>query len=254
MILWQPDTWSFGLHVIWWCFIFLFHENLLNGFQVIVQTWNYHCKISKANNSQNVWIREMVLVVCTSSDNAPHSMISMTFLERFPRYGADTILWQMDRQTAKQGKNNMTPPYSRGDLNTNKLGASKIVLQSLFWIHLSTYKQAYWWISQKSNAYQCTGTQNPFQAHPGLLLGYTITGLTELGKALAAEQNMINYVQSSNVSRALTPIFGNGAGAFGIGEISDILTKTGKMKHYAPNHMLAHYGTWFQTVCNISGS
>ena len=31
-----------------------FHENILNGFQVIEQTQNYHCQISKGNNSKNV--------------------------------------------------------------------------------------------------------------------------------------------------------------------------------------------------------
>ena len=28
-----------------------FHENILNGFQVIEGTQNYHCRISKGNNS-----------------------------------------------------------------------------------------------------------------------------------------------------------------------------------------------------------
>ena len=31
-----------------------FHENILNGFQVIEQTQNCHCQISKGNNSKNV--------------------------------------------------------------------------------------------------------------------------------------------------------------------------------------------------------
>ena len=31
-----------------------FHENTLNGFQVIEWIWNDHCQISKGNNSKNV--------------------------------------------------------------------------------------------------------------------------------------------------------------------------------------------------------
>ena len=48
-----------------------FHENILNCFQVIEGTQNYHCQISKGNNSKYV-ISGMVLVLCTSSDNALH--------------------------------------------------------------------------------------------------------------------------------------------------------------------------------------
>ena len=42
----------------------------LEGFQVIERTQNYHSLISKGNNSKNVLIRVMVLVICTSSDDA----------------------------------------------------------------------------------------------------------------------------------------------------------------------------------------
>ena len=31
-----------------------FQENILNGFQVIEQTQNYQCRISKGNNSKNI--------------------------------------------------------------------------------------------------------------------------------------------------------------------------------------------------------
>ena len=47
-----------------------FRENILNGFQAIERTQNGHCQISKGNNSKNELRRVMVLVVCTSSDDA----------------------------------------------------------------------------------------------------------------------------------------------------------------------------------------
>ena len=47
-----------------------FHENILNGFQVIEQTQNCHCQISKGNNSKNVQTRVAVLLVCTLSYNS----------------------------------------------------------------------------------------------------------------------------------------------------------------------------------------
>ena len=47
-----------------------FHENILNSFQVIEGTQNYHCGISMGNNFKNVLIRVKVHVVCTSSDDA----------------------------------------------------------------------------------------------------------------------------------------------------------------------------------------
>ena len=57
-----------------------FHENILNGFQVFERTRNDHWQISKGNNSKNVFTRVMVLVVCTSSDNA------LYFYEIFTKY------------------------------------------------------------------------------------------------------------------------------------------------------------------------
>ena len=47
-----------------------FHDNILNGFQVIERTQNYHSLISKGNNSKNVYTSVIVLVICTSSDDA----------------------------------------------------------------------------------------------------------------------------------------------------------------------------------------
>ena len=47
-----------------------FHENILNGLQVIEQFQNYHCQISKGNNYKNIETRDMVLVFCTPSDDA----------------------------------------------------------------------------------------------------------------------------------------------------------------------------------------
>ena len=38
-----------------------FHENILEGFEIIEQTGNDSCQISKGNNSQNVLTRVMVL-------------------------------------------------------------------------------------------------------------------------------------------------------------------------------------------------
>ena len=43
-----------------------FHENILNGFQVIEGTQNYHCRISKGNNSKNA----TAFVLFTSSAHA----------------------------------------------------------------------------------------------------------------------------------------------------------------------------------------
>ena len=53
-----------------------FHENILNDFQVIELTRNDHCQISKRNNSKHVLTRVMVLVVCTSSDDASFFEVS----------------------------------------------------------------------------------------------------------------------------------------------------------------------------------
>ena len=47
------------------CISMKFHENILNSFQVIERTQNYHCRNSKGNNSKKVLTRDMVLVFCT---------------------------------------------------------------------------------------------------------------------------------------------------------------------------------------------
>ena len=47
-----------------------FHENIFKGFQVIEQTRNDHCQISKGHNYKTVQTRVMVLVFCTLSDDA----------------------------------------------------------------------------------------------------------------------------------------------------------------------------------------
>ena len=46
-----------------------FHENILNGSQVIEGTQNYNCRISKGNNSRNELTRISVPVLCTLSDD-----------------------------------------------------------------------------------------------------------------------------------------------------------------------------------------
>ena len=46
-----------------------FHDNILNGFQVIERTQNYHSLISKGNNSKNVYTKVLVLVFCMSFDD-----------------------------------------------------------------------------------------------------------------------------------------------------------------------------------------
>ena len=54
------------------CLIMLYIsiKNILSSFLVIEQTQNDHCQISKGNNSKNVLTGVMVLVICTSSDDA----------------------------------------------------------------------------------------------------------------------------------------------------------------------------------------
>ena len=69
------------------------HEIIFNGLQVIEGTQNYHCRISKENNSRNVLTRVKILVLCTSSDNALYlNEVSLKCLKRFSSYRADTKL------------------------------------------------------------------------------------------------------------------------------------------------------------------
>ena len=64
-----------------------FHENILTSLQVIEVTQNYHCQISKWNNSKNELIRNTVLVLCTLSDDALYFYdISSNYLKQFSSY------------------------------------------------------------------------------------------------------------------------------------------------------------------------
>ena len=47
-----------------------FQDTILNEFQVIERTQNYHHQMSKEKSSKNVSTRVVVLVVCTSSHDA----------------------------------------------------------------------------------------------------------------------------------------------------------------------------------------
>ena len=79
-------------------YITMFHDNILNGIQVMERTQNYNSLISKGNNTKNVQTRVMVLVVCTSSDDA------LYFYEISWKYLEQTLLcdgW-MDRQMDRQ--------------------------------------------------------------------------------------------------------------------------------------------------------
>ena len=70
-----------------------FHENILSDFQVIEGTQNYHCQISKENNSKNVLIRVIVLVLCTLSEDALNFYdVLLKCLKRFSSYREDTKL------------------------------------------------------------------------------------------------------------------------------------------------------------------
>ena len=70
-----------------------FHENILNGFQVIEGTQIYHCRISRGNNSKNVLTIVMVLVLCMLSVDALYFYeISLKCLKWFSSYRADTKL------------------------------------------------------------------------------------------------------------------------------------------------------------------
>ena len=65
----------------------------LEWFSSYKGTQNYHCKISKENNSKNVLTRVTVLVLCTLSDDALcFYEVSLKCLEWFSSYRADTKL------------------------------------------------------------------------------------------------------------------------------------------------------------------
>ena len=98
-----------------------FHENILNGFQVIQRTRTRHSDLNfKGNNSTNELIRVMVLVVCRSSVDALYFYeVSWKYLERFSSYRADTIFWQTDRRT--DGRTDNIPLFYRRWKNMPKL-------------------------------------------------------------------------------------------------------------------------------------
>ena len=73
--------------------------------------------ISKGHNSKNMQSRVTVLALCMSSHVALHlCKVSWKYLKRFLSYRADTILWQTDGRTDYQGKNNMSPNPTGGDI------------------------------------------------------------------------------------------------------------------------------------------
>ena len=68
-----------------------FHDNILNGFQVIEQTRNYHCQDLKGKNYRTVKTIVTVIVFCTSSDNAIYFYkVSWQYLDRLSSYRVDT--------------------------------------------------------------------------------------------------------------------------------------------------------------------
>ena len=70
-----------------------FHENILNGFEVIEGTQNYHCLISKGYNSKNVLTEVIVLVLCISSGDVLYFYeVSFKCLKWFSSYRLDTKL------------------------------------------------------------------------------------------------------------------------------------------------------------------
>ena len=90
-----------------------FHENILEGFEIIEQTGNDSCQISKGNNSQNVLTRVMVLW------SALHLMmhyISMKFHENiFNGFQVTEQTQFCDRRTDDKGKNMSLPFQGCGE-------------------------------------------------------------------------------------------------------------------------------------------
>ena len=85
--------------------------------------------ISKGHNFKNTQSRVTVLVLCTSSHVALHlCKNSWKYLERVLSYRADTILWQTDGRTDDQGKNNMSPNSTGGDIICLKRNWSSTIL------------------------------------------------------------------------------------------------------------------------------
>ena len=66
-----------------------FHENILNGFQVIERIQKDHCQIAKGNNSKNVLTKALVLM---DAHGLMIIYISIKLHELFSSYRADMIL------------------------------------------------------------------------------------------------------------------------------------------------------------------
>ena len=69
-----------------------FHENILNGFQNIEGTQNYHCRISKGDHSIHVLTSYGSLLCTLYADAFNFNEVSLKCLERFSSYRADTKL------------------------------------------------------------------------------------------------------------------------------------------------------------------
>ena len=102
------------LHVVWWCFVYLWSFMMLSWAVFKFYT-------ADTNNSKK----------CTDKSYGScglHAIwwcfifyeVSWKYLERFSSYRADTIAWRTDRQTDRRtdnrGKHNMSPSLSRGDI------------------------------------------------------------------------------------------------------------------------------------------
>ena len=69
-----------------------FYENILKGFQVIEQTWNDHCQISKGNNYKTVQKSYSSCVLHVFWWCLYFYEFSWQYLERFSSYRVDTKL------------------------------------------------------------------------------------------------------------------------------------------------------------------
>ena len=112
-----------------------FHEGNFNGFWVTERTRPYRkiyyfqfqrATTPKIRNPELRFLRSarrlMLLYICIKfheniSKVALHLYkVSWKYLKRFLSYRADTILWQTDGRTDDQGKNNMSPNPTGGDI------------------------------------------------------------------------------------------------------------------------------------------
>ena len=61
--IYKQELWFLSArHLMMFYISMKFHENILNGFQVIEQARNDHCQIAKGNNSKNVLTRALHMV------------------------------------------------------------------------------------------------------------------------------------------------------------------------------------------------